>query len=530
MAETYDFIIAGGGHNGLTAAAYLAKAGQSVIVLEEKSYTGGGVVTVDDYAAPGFKSDLAACCHVVARLSPTMTNDELGLFSKQGLEYIDAPQVLTVVFPDNRGLTFYRDVEKTVESIRKFSEHDANAYREFLEWAGSLGGMLAAGTSMPAPPFGALVQGLSGTPEGRELVRTLYVSAHDLALEWFEDPHVINAIDRYGSENMNDPHSDGSGINVVLEVPSLHTVGISYPVGGSGELSKALERAVKDFGGTVRTNARVVNILNDGERATGVRLADGEEIFTSKAVISSLGIRQLDEEMMCGYDMGEEYYHNLEVLRDQQFQAFKVDLAVDGIPHYICEEANGSAVVEFENDSIEGMRDTFQGYRAGKLNHETMLTLNWHNFDTSKAPEGKSSIYLYQYAPYFVEGGPERWDEIRDEYAQQIIESWCSRTTNITPDKVIGYKCMSPLNFERDFNHADYHGNFNHIGAQISQFLGNRPFAEVSNNRFPLKDFYGIGPSFPNGSAVSCGSRAGIQAVFEDFDMDFDEVCLAEVK
>lgn len=521
MAKKSEVIIVGGGHNGLTVAAYLAKAGVEVLVLEGRGFYGGGVITQE--IAPGFKADLASTVHVFIQSNPLITNDELQLQSKYGLEYISPENLVSVVYPDDRAFTFYKDIDKTCESIAQFSTKDAEAYRKFRDWGLQQFDMLIAGMYAPAPSFGTLLSMLESSPEGRELVRTMFMSAHDIAMEWFEDPHVINAMDRWASENMADPRVDGSGVNLLLMIPMLHRYGISLPKGGSGMLADALVRSIEDRGGEVRVNSKVKKFIISGGKCTGVVLESGEEILASKAVVSSLSIRQLNEAMV-GSSMPEEFTHNLKILRKQQFMSFHQNYALDAVPQYNAGGAvDTSYLVEFCSDTLEGMQKLWDTFAYGELDYYSPACLSYVPHDLSRAPAGKSTLYLYQYAPYNLKGGPQRWDGIKEEAADKIFAGYCSRTKNITRSTVVGRWAHTPLDYERNFP-AFKEGQINHIGSQISQNFGNRPFAAVSGYRLPVDNLYGCGASFPPGPGVFGGGRAAVQPVLEDLGIDFETV------
>lgn len=522
MVKKPEVIVAGGGFNGLTVAGYLAKAGVDVLVLEGKEYYGGGVAT-REVAAPGFKADIASTCHVFIQPNPLLLNDELQLKSKYGLEYIYPDNILSVVYPDDSSFTFYKDLNKTCESIAKFSKKDAETYRSFYDWGSQQFDMLIAGMYAPSPPFGTLISLLSSSPEGREMTRTMYVSAHDLAMEWFEDPRVVNSLDRWASENMADPRVDGSGINLLLMIPMLHKYGVSIPKGGSGLLTDALAKSIKDRGGEVRVNSKIKQFKVSGGKCVGVILESGEEILATKAVVTSFNIRQLTPEML-GTPMPDEYTHNLHVIRKQQFMSFHQNYALDDVPQYNAGSVvDESLMVEFCADTLEGMQKLWDTFAYGDLNYETPICFSYANYDPTRAPAGKSTLYLYQYAPYYLKGGPQRWDEIKEDTANKVFENYCKRTKNITSSKVLGRWVHSPLDFERNFP-SFMEGQINHLGSQISQSFGNRPFPLVSGYRLPVEGLYLCGCSVPPGPGVFGAGRAAVQPVLEDLGIDFEDV------
>lgn len=520
MAEQHEVLIVGGGSNGLSAAAYLANAGVDTLVLEAKSFYGGGVITRED-AAPGFWGDEAGTMHIFMQTHPLIRSDELGLMSKYGLEYVKADTLLTIIYPDDTTFTFYKDLDKTCAEIAKFNEKDAEAYRKFYEWGMENLDMLIMGMHSPGAPFGQLVTMLNASEKGRELCRAIFTSAHDLAMQWFEDPHLINAMDRWASENMADPRVDGSGVNLLLMIPVLHKYGMAFPKGGSQKLCDALVACIEDHGGEVRCNAPVARFIIEDDRCVGVVLENGEEIRATKGVMSSIGIHQYSEEMLPG--MPDEFYRSIKNLRDQQFMPFHQILALDTVPKYKAGSvADESLMVEFCPDTIADMNEIWDTYSRGECIYDGPVCFTYTHYDPTRAPEGKSCMYLYHYEPYFLKEGPEHWDEIKEETSQKIIETFCSRTTNLTPDMVLGKWVSSPLDFERD-NPAYFHGQNNHLGSQLYHSLGNRPFPMISNYHFPVEGLYGCGASFPPGPGVFCGGRSAVQVLMEDIDVDFDE-------
>lgn len=522
--SSYEVIVAGGGHNGLVAAGYLAKAGVKVLVVEARDYVGGGVAT-REVCAPGFKSDLGSVGHSLIQFNPLLLNDELDLKSKYGLQYIFPESEFANVFPDSSSVIFHRDVAKTCESIAQFSQHDADAYLRFYEWAKPNLEMLAAGMFAPPPSFGTLNSMMETSPEGRELLRFMFLSAHDVALEWFEDYHTINAFDRVASENMMDPRVDGSGINLVGILPSIHDYGCGLAVGGSGALSDALVRSIEDRGGEIRVSSPVKQFKVSGGRCTGVILEDGEEITATRAVITNFNILQLTSEMLGGAELPEEYNHNLKVLRHQEFQAFHQAYALDVAPlHKAGPEVDQSMVQEFIPAGLDGMAQQFDDYKAGRVRVGLTLNCVATRFDPTRAPEGKHTLYLYQYAPYHLAEGPQHWDVIKEEVADRIFDAFCDQCTNLSRDNIIGERWVaSPLDLERG-NRSWIYGEFNHLGMQISQSQGLRPFPIVSGYRLPVDGLYLTGPSGSPGGGVTGGGRNAVAVVMDDIGLNLDDV------
>ena len=204
MAETYDFIVVGSGHNGLTTAAYLAKAGQKVLVLERNDWFGGGVVT-KEILAPGFKFDLHSSLHVNIQANPLILKDELGLLSKHGLKYLYPDAVYSTIFDDQTSIITYKDIDRTCESIAKISPPDADAYRRFAEMSKKIVPLVTQSLFVPAPPQGQFFALLDQSPEGQEIFRALQQSKLDICREWFESDKLIIHLLKFAAETSDGP-------------------------------------------------------------------------------------------------------------------------------------------------------------------------------------------------------------------------------------------------------------------------------------------------------------------------------------
>jgi len=518
----YEVIVAGAGHNGLIVAGYLAKAGVSVLVVEAHDYLGGGTASLE-VAAPGFKTDVASVGHMLILPNPVLMNDELDLKAKYGLQYFSPEKRVAGIFPDDRAFLLNKSVDKTCECISQFSEKDAVAYRKFYEWGHAQLDMLLAGLYSPTSSFGTLNSYLESSPEGRELMRCMYVSGHDLATEFFEDDHVINMLDRLGSENMMDPRVDGSGMNLLLLVPFMHVYGCDLCIGGSGGLAAALAKSIVDRGGEIRTSAKVKQFKTVGGKCIGVILDDGEEILASRAVVTNFNITQLTPEMLGTSDLPEEYTHNVGVMRMPQFQAYSQGLALHEAPKYKAgPEVDEHAIIEFLPDTVADFNNIWDGFAHGIPNTKIPLCVTATRWDKTRAPEGKHTQYLYQYNPYKLANGAS-WDDIKDQVGDEILANYSSRCTNMGPENIIGRWRSTPLDFERN-NDSWPGGNFNHIGSHISQSFGMRPFPLVSNYRLPVEGLYICGPSTHPGPGVVGAGRAAAVVVLDDLGINFDDV------
>lgn len=513
----HDVIVVGGGHNGLTAAAYLAKAGLDVLVLEAKEYVGGGVIT-QEATLPGFKHDMHAIAHIFIQGNPLIRDDELGLLSRHGLEYIFPDPSIAVAFPDGDHIVFYRDVHKTAETIARISPRDAESYLRFHEFADRLLDVLMAGLFSPPPPLGTFFQQLDQTETGQEMLRMLMMSYLDVCNEWFEHPKVKAALVRWVSEILAAPEEGGTGAFLLMMVPVIHRYGLGYAVGGSGSLTNALVAALREWGGTVRTGAQVDRFLFSGDRVTGVLLASGERIDARRAVVADLNIKQLPD--MVDHRFGTEWERKVNRIKPVGFVLLAGHLALSEAPIFAAGPEVGSAGFQEIAVPLPELLQTFDGLKYGVPISNIPSIAIASAWDPTRAPSGKHTLYLLSYAPLELAEGT--WDEAKEAIFDKVFDTFCQLTTNMDRDKVLGRVVHSPVDSER-FNMSWPNGDPGHFGSQLFQFMGYRPMPNMGY-RLPAEGFYLVGPSTHPGSGVTGGARAGAQAILDDLGYDSLEV------
>jgi len=523
LAEKYDVVIIGGGHNGLTVAGYLTKAGLKVCVVECQDKVGGGVIT-RELTLPGFKHDPASTMHGLVVANPLIHQDELGLVSKYGLKYIYPEQPFAVVFSDNRALVFHRDLDKTCESISQFSERDAEAYRRFNQSAIQMRKVAQVGMFSPPPPWGTMMALLDASPEGQEFMRIIFSSALDVAEDWFESDALKIAMGRYASEIMVGPKEKGTG-NAMWFVAGLHSWGMAIPQGGSGVLSEVLEACVKDSGGTIKVSSPVKSVIIEGGVATGVVLESGEEIHASQAVISNVNIKQLFLDMIKAEEIPADFRVKVDRIKFASFSGINQALALSEPPNYKAGgDVNNTFFVEYAPASMEEFLRAFDEFSYGIPTNKLPLMVTATIADPTRAPEGKHTLYLWNYEPYHLrDGGPSKWDEIKQEVADSILQTLREVTTNMGDDNILGRWIMSPLDMERIFP-SMLEGDLGHSAHFLTQFFGNRPLPGWGHYRTPVKGLYMCGASTYPGQGVTGGGRAAVQIIMEDLGIDFRQV------
>lgn len=513
----HDVIVVGGGHNGLTAAAYLAKAGLDVLLLEGKDYLGGGAVT-REVTLPGFHHDLHAIAHIFIQGNPMIRDDELGLLSRHGLEYVFPDPSIAVTFPDGDHIAFYRDVHRTVETIARVSPRDAENYLRFHKFADQLLDLLMQGLFSPPPPLGEFFGQLDRTETGQEMLRMLMMSYLDVVDEWFESPKVRAALARWVSEILCAPEEGGTGAFLLMMVPVIHRYGLGYAVGGSGALTTALTRAFTEHGGTVRTGAPVQRFLFTGNRVTGVELRSGEEITATKAVVADLNIKQIPD--LVDHRFGEAWEAKVHRIKQAGFGLLTGHLALREAPVFRAGDVVGSAGFQEFALPLPELRRAFDGLKYGQPISNMPSVAVASVWDPTRAPAGQHTLYLLSYAPLELAEGT--WAERKDELFDRVFETFCGLTTNMGPDKVLGRHVEGPADGER-FNASWPGGDPGHLGQQLFQFMGYRPMPNMGY-RLPAEGLYLVGPSTHPGSGVTGGARAGVQVILGDLGVDSAEI------
>ncbi|QRN99561.1 NAD(P)/FAD-dependent oxidoreductase [Archangium violaceum] len=522
---SYDVIVIGSGHNGMTAAAYLAKAGLDVCVLEKSGGLGGGCVT-RELCGPGFKSDPASTCHITIQANPLLLDDELGLMSKYGLKYHYPDILYSVVFPDDSSFICYRDIDRTCASIaEKFSARDADAYKRFCAWAGDGLEMMLPTMFSACPPTGQLFSMLDQSDAGRETMHALMLSGMQLLDEWFEDDRLKIAMARQASEVIFDPHEVGTGSHLYMLTPFIHRFGIGVPEGGSGVLVDKLAECLRDHGATVRTRSGVRRILVQGGKATGVELETGETLTARRAVVSGVNVKQLFLGMLDPKELPSEMPHRVRRLKINPFQSFCQLMALEEAPRYKAgEEVNRSAMVEFSPATRREFRRYFDDLQRGQLRPDVPAMVTQTLFDPTRAPPGKHTGYLHCYAPYHLEQGAEKWDEIEMGVANEVLSHLERHTTNMSASNLIHRKIINPREIERR-NAAFIEGESTHLGNYLFQSMALRPLPGWGQYRTPIDGLYMTGSSTHPGGSISAGSgRASAQILCQDLGIDFERL------
>ena len=528
MSNNYDIVAMGAGHNGLVAAAYLAKAGKKVLVLERKPWPGGGVVT-REINTPGYWHDEHSSVHIMIQGNPMIRRDELGLQSKFGLKYkYGIPYAM--VFPDQSSLIAYQDLDKTCEGIGKISPRDAETYRRFAKRAMGVLPMIGAGMYAPPAPMGAMYGMLDSSQEGREILDAMQRSSLDICNQWFESERVKIWLLRLVSENLQLPDELGTGFGVFLMPGLIHGYGVSQPLGGSGKLSESLVRCIEHHGGEVRCNSEVIKILSSGGRATGVRLAGGEEFTAKDAVIGAIHPHRL-RAFLDGVPDPVLDRAERTTLAAFSLMVSHYDLK-EPAQFYAGSEVSRAIMLELmSSNTLSEMLDDFDALKRGRISERVLCAGGDESItDPSRVPPGRGMFHGITFAPYnLADGGPARWDEIAEQMGDRSLAAYRRFAKNLTLDNIVQRTVVTPLDHARNMPNSMVGGDAHGVAPYFYQTGGHRPTPDLAQYTVPgIERFYLVGPFLHPGGGVFGAGRATAMRMFEHLGMDFEKVAAGE--
>jgi len=528
MAETYDIVVAGAGHNSLVCAAYLAKAGLKVLVLEANSNIGGNTAT-EEVTLPGFKHDVACSAYVLLQASPTIRNDELGIVEKYGLKFIKPDPAVTMPFEDGTSLTMWQDLDRTVDEFAKFSKRDAEAYRRIISEYDDIKSIFGRNRYTPVGYGPSLEEMLMERPDGALWLQRYKRSALEIVREYFEDEHsqafmlglssiTVQPIDRPFTGRLPYALVNGRQYNSWMTL-----------VGGSGGFPNALAKSIEEENGTILTNKKVVELILEGGRCVGVVTADGESYRAEKAVVSTIHIRHLVD-MAPHEAWGDTFYHTVEGW-NPGFTFFVTHYALSEPPLYPIGEERMPCVaglmVGTGDDLIRLASDMKRG--VPHLDPPLLLAVCSTVADESRTPHGGHTVKTISIQPYDLkDGGSEKWNEIKEETADVILNHWRKFAPNLTDDVIQARLIESPLDMERRNLH-NFRGSGHGGELSPAQAGAMRPVFGWASHRMPIPGLYQTGSTtHPGGSATAGPGRNAAWVILEDLGTSLEAVIAGE--
>lgn len=501
----YDAVVVGSGHNGLVAAAYLAKAGKKVLVLERRGIVGGATVTEEPW--PGYR--ISTCSYVCQLLLPEVIRD-LELV-RHGYDVRPLDPQYFIPFPDGRHMISYLDGEKTAEQIAKFSNKDVTAYDAYWAMWDRIIARMRPLLDKPAPDNEDIERAFDG-PEGEEDWRTLTKkSVAEVLDKYFESEELKAVLCVGGVIGTNaGPRTPGTAYvkyHHIMGKVGGHQGAWGYVRGGMGAVSQAIASSAHESGAEILTDAEVAEIDIREGAAKGVHLLDGRS-FEADVVLSNTDPHRTYLGMVGEKHLPDDLVEGVKGLRVEG-SVVKVLLALGELPDFtalpgkeIGPQHTGGIVI---NPSMDSLQEAWEECERGEPSrHPFMDGYIQSATEDGLAPPGKHTMSLFcQYAPYRLAEGT--WEERREEIGSNIVNSLGEYAPNV-PDAVERIEVLGPPDIEERIGITG--GNIFHGEILPDGMFSGRPVPGYGGYRTPIENLYLCGAgTWPGGAVFGAPGR-----------------------
>jgi phytoene dehydrogenase-like protein len=529
--DKYDVIVIGAGHNGLTCAGYLSRAGYKVKVVERRHVVGGAAVTEEFH--PGFRNSV--CSYVVSLLDPIIMRD-LQL-ERYGLTIVERPAGSLSVLPDGQYLQVSRDVAVARSEIAKFSGKDAEVYdafdREITEMAKVLrevmreappnmgGGLRDLWTALK---LGNRLRKLSRQQQAT-FAELMTMSIGDYLDRWFESDPIKG---EFGFEgivgNMVSPYQAGTAyvlLHHAFGEMNGRTGAWGHARGGMGAITQAMARSAEAHGADIEVSAPVREVIIRGGQARGVVLEDGRSLEAT-VVSGNVNPKLLFLKLMDPSLLPEDFRKRMNGWRCRS-GTFRMNVALSELPRFAC--LSGSGYESGDESRLTGtiniapslayLERAYDDAKVGAWAREPVISMCLPSLvDDSLAPAGchVMSLFCQHFNPQLSEA--RSWDDVKEQVADLVVQT----VTNYAPNfrqAVVGRQVLSPLDLEREFGLVG--GDIFHGALHLDQLYSLRPAAGYADYRTPVKGLYLCGSgAHPGGGVSGLPGHHAAQAVIKD--------------
>ena len=524
----YDAIVVGAGHNGLTAAAYLARAGLTTLVLERREIVGGCCVTEE--IAPGCR--VSTTSYIASMLRPEVIKD-LNL-AEHGLRMVPCDPAIQVAFPDGRVVPWWANRDRAVAEFRKYSAKDAETFVRVDDRLKKLARYLQPFFMEPPPEVDtASMQGWSdlfrvgkrfrgiSSNEISQLISFLTGSLGEFLDRNYESETIKTlflANNVYGKHG--GPYQPGTAIGLLFHLLSggEHELQGFYGhvMGGMGAITQALAAAGQKLGVEIRTSAPVSQIMTRAGQATGVALEDGTEI-RGRIILSNADPKRTFLRMLPPSDLPEDFLDSVRGIK-MDGPCAKVNFVLAEEPRF---RGTPSQATPLERTfytlvpSLEFAERCYDISKFGEIPEELWVDcVVSSNADPSLAPQGKHILTCFvQYVPYKLRAGT--WDEKRELLGDRVVKKIAEHAPNV-PNSILARQVLTPLDLERTYGLTE--GNIFHGDLTLEQLFFMRPVAGWSQYRTPVAGLYLCGAgAHPGGGVTGAPGHNAAQQVLNDW-------------
>jgi phytoene dehydrogenase-like protein len=525
--KEYDAVVVGAGHNGLTAAAYLARAGLDCLVLERRGLVGGCCVTEE--IAPGCRASTTS--YIASMLRPEVIRD-LALGS-HGLCMVPCSPALFVPFQDGTCLPWWPERERTLQEIERVSPRDAATFARIDDELKKLARYFQPFFLEEPPDVGA--RGVGGFSEGLRLLKRFWgLTGREIAqMVSFFTGSLGDFLDRnYESEKVKTlvlannvygkhggPYEAGTALGLLFHLLSGGEADLqgfyAHVIGGRGAITSALAASARGFGAEIRTDASVREILVEGGRAAGVLLEDGT-IARGRVVLSNADPKRTFLGLLAPGLLPPDFRSAV--------QGIKMDGPCAKVNLVLSEEPRVAAMPrEFSKaerslftlvPSLEFAQTSYDKARRGEIPEELWVDcVVATNVDEELAPPGRHVMTCFvQYVPYRLREGT--WDAERERLGDRVVETIASYAPNV-PGSVLARSVLTPLDLERTYGLTE--GNIFHGDLRLDQLFFMRPVPGFARYRTPVGGLYLCGAgAHPGGGVTGAPGRNAARAVLQD--------------
>jgi phytoene dehydrogenase-like protein len=526
MNNKYDCIVIGGGHNGLVNAAYLARAGKRVLVLERRHVLGGAAVTEEVF--PGFK--FSVCSYVVSLLRPEIIR-ELDL-PRHGLEILPLDGTFTPM-PNGDYLWRVNDHARTRREIARHSRLDAEAYDEYGKAMVEMAHFVKPIMNMTPPdpaslnPKGLLELLTMGrrfkrlsSEDKYNQVQLMTMSAVDFLDQWFETDVLKATMSASGIiGTFLGVRSPGTAYvllhHYMGEIDgAFRSWGLSR--GGTGAISNSIANAAREAGAEIRTEAPIAKIILQHGAGKGVVLENGDEIY-AEVISSSVDPRLTFMKMVGSEHLPDDFVADIKRYKFRGSSG-KVNLALDALPNFTSMPGTGAHLrgAVSISPSVDYMERAYDDAKYGRYSRRPYIDIVIPTLtDPSVAPAGKHVMSCFvQYAPYNLKEGT--WDDKREEFGDTVIDTIAEHAPNIK-EIILHRQVLTPLDLEREFGLSE--GNIFQGELTLEQLFFLRPAPGWAQYRSPIRNLYMCGSAtHPGGGIMGASGRNAAMAILKDIN------------